>query len=238
METNKSRRGGGGVGGGGGGGGQGLGCCTEGGTTNLFSSWLKRPECFLLRHPGCLLVFCQLFRHPPSTDLAHIYSWLSLSGSRLSRITAYLEVEIWSLPKHENLTTGKKSIVKKRKNCSYFPQYFQDISNFKSPVTHIFVKCGCLNYFFLNSANLICRGTDISKYFRESLGIRDNESRLYFTADALPMLNWLATSCNVILRYLFTKTSTIVRVTASAGLPCPGVSLTLVLPSFNCETQL
>ena len=33
--------------------------------------------------------------------------------------------------------------------------------------------------FFLNSANLICRGTDISKYFRESLGIRDNESRLY-----------------------------------------------------------
>ena len=33
--------------------------------------------------------------------------------------------------------------------------------------------------FFLNSANLIYRGTDISKYFRESLGIRDNESLLY-----------------------------------------------------------
>ena len=27
----------------------------------------------------------------------------------------------------------------------------------------------------LNSANLICRSTDISKYFRESLGIRDND---------------------------------------------------------------
>ena len=27
---------------------------------------------------------------------------------------------------------------------------------------------------------MICRGTDISKYFRESLGIRDNESRLYW----------------------------------------------------------
>ena len=36
-----------------------------------------------------------------------------------------------------------------------------------------------MNYFFLNSANLICRGTDISKYFGESHGIRDNESRLY-----------------------------------------------------------
>ena len=32
---------------------------------------------------------------------------------------------------------------------------------------------------FLTSANLICRGTDISEYFRESLGIRDNENRLY-----------------------------------------------------------
>ena len=33
--------------------------------------------------------------------------------------------------------------------------------------------------FLLNSANLICRGTDISKCLGESLGLRDNESRLY-----------------------------------------------------------
>ena len=33
--------------------------------------------------------------------------------------------------------------------------------------------------FFLTSANLICQGTDILKYFRESLGIWDNDSRLY-----------------------------------------------------------
>ena len=32
---------------------------------------------------------------------------------------------------------------------------------------------------FLSSANLICRSTDISKCFIESLGVRDNESRLY-----------------------------------------------------------
>ena len=94
-------------------------------------------------------------------------------------------MKIWSLPKHENLTTGKKYCGKEEKlllrsNFSSFPQYFQYISNFKSPVTHIFVKCGCSGYFFLNSANLICRGTDISKYFRDFLGIRDNESRLYF----------------------------------------------------------
>ena len=34
-------------------------------------------------------------------------------------------------------------------------------------------------YFFLNSANLICRGTDNSNYFRESLGLWNNENRLY-----------------------------------------------------------
>ena len=47
-----------------------------------------------------------------------IYSLLSLSRTRLSLITAYLEVKVWSLPKHENLTTGKKNIVEKRRNCS------------------------------------------------------------------------------------------------------------------------
>ena len=35
--------------------------------------------------------------------------------------------------------------------------------------------------FFLNSANLICQDTDILMYFRESLGLRDNESRLYLS---------------------------------------------------------
>ena len=32
---------------------------------------------------------------------------------------------------------------------------------------------------FLSLLTLICRGKDISKYFSESFGIRDNESRLY-----------------------------------------------------------
>ena len=44
-------------------------------------------------------------------------------------------------------------------------------------ITYSFVKCGHSIYFFLNSANLICRGTDISKYFRETLGLLDNKSQ-------------------------------------------------------------
>ena len=84
---------------------------------------------------NCFVIICSL------------YSWLSLSRPRLSRITAYLEVKIWSLPIHENLTTDGKYCRKEEKlllrsNFSSFPQYFQYISNFKSPVTYQFVKCG------------------------------------------------------------------------------------------------
>ena len=38
---------------------------------------------------------------------------------------------------------------------------------------------GCSIGIFLNSANLICRSTDISKCFKGSLRLPDNESRLY-----------------------------------------------------------
>ena len=41
------------------------------------------------------------------------------------------------------------------------------------------MKIWLFDYFFHKPANLICRGTDISKYFREYIGLRVNESRLY-----------------------------------------------------------
>ena len=41
------------------------------------------------------------------------------------------------------------------------------------------MKFGCLIGIFLKSAHLICRSTDISKCFKGSLRLRDNESRLY-----------------------------------------------------------
>ena len=46
-------------------------------------------------------------------------------------------------------------------------------------MTYSLVNCGCSIYFFLYSANLICLCTDILKYFRKSLGLRDNKSRMY-----------------------------------------------------------
>ena len=62
---------------------------------------------------------------------------------------------------------------------------FSTIFSIHSRISRVQLHIHLLNaavrfiFEFLNSAILICRGTDISKYLRESLGIRDNESRLY-----------------------------------------------------------
>ena len=84
----------------------------------------------------------------------------------------------------QNLRTGNKMLWKRgeiapKEQFLLFSQYFQYISKFRSQITYSFVKCGCNCSNFFNSANLTCRGLDISKYFREFLGLRDNESRLY-----------------------------------------------------------
>ena len=78
-----------------------------------------------------------------------------------------------------------------------------------SEITYTLVKCGCSIYFFLNSAILICRGTDISKYLRKSLGIRDNESGLYSSShdwansiDWPNKQNWLNTAKDAFLSVL------------------------------------
>ena len=76
---------------------------------------------------------------------------------------------------------GKEEKLLLRSNFSSFPLYFQylKLKYICSPITYLFMKCGCSIYYFFNSANLICRGTDISKYLKESLGLPDQESRLF-----------------------------------------------------------
>ena len=80
-----------------------------------------------------------------------------------------------------NLTSGNK-ILSIRGNFSPFPQYFQYTFLSKGVlITYSLVKFSCAICIFLNPENLICRTTDISRCFRGSLQLRDNESRLYFT---------------------------------------------------------
>ena len=55
-------------------------------------------------------------------------------------------------------------------------------------------------FFFLNSANLICRSMDISKYFRESLGLRENESRLYLQEASLSQFIFLSSEKEITIK--------------------------------------
>ena len=101
----------------------------------------RTRSCFTCKRDNShFLCYLKILSIMPLGDFFFLYSWLSLSRPRLSRITAYLEVKIWSLPIHENLTTDGKYCRKEEKlllrsNFSSFPQYFQYISNFKSPIT-------------------------------------------------------------------------------------------------------
>ena len=82
------------------------------------------------------------------------------------------------------MTTGNKMMWKRgeiapKEQFLLFSTLFYTciyISNFRSQITHSFVKCGCSIYSFPHSLN-----SDMSRYgyLSESLGIRDNESRLY-----------------------------------------------------------
>ena len=56
------------------------------------------------------------------------------------------------------------------------------------------MTCSCVKFgfsigIFLNTAHLICRSTDISKCFRGSLRLRDNESRLYLNITRITINN-------------------------------------------------
>ena len=95
-----------------------------------------------------------------------------------------------------------------RSNFSSFPHYYIYIFLTSGVKLHIHLLNVVVQFIvFLTLSTLICRSTDISKCFSESLGIRDNRSRLYL--------------------FFFTYFKTVVSITALAetvlygrGLPC------------------
>ena len=108
----------------------------------------------------------------------NMYSRLSLSQPRLSRITDHLEVKIWSLVKHENLTTGNKILWKREEIATLFHNIF-NISlisgvKFNSHLWNVVVR-----FIFSSILQIWYVEVDISKYFRKSLRLWDNESWLY-----------------------------------------------------------
>ena len=76
-----------------------------------------------------------------------------------------------------------------------------NISSQRSQINCSFVKFGCSFGIFLNSAHLLCRSTDISKCFRGSLRLRDNESRLYLCFRSLNRPYPVTANCKTFLRF-------------------------------------
>ena len=79
------------------------------------------------------------------------------------------------------MTTGNKIMWKRgESNFSSFPHYFIHIFLTFGVKLHIHLLNVVVQFIiFLTLSTLICRCTDISKCFSKSLGVRDNESRLY-----------------------------------------------------------
>ena len=118
-------------------------------------------------------------------DIIEIQSTLVISTSLISNNR---------LPRSENLVpvlTWKcknryQNIVEKS-NFSSFTTIFSTYLLSSGVKLHIHLLNVVVRFIvFLNSANLICRGSDISKYSRKSLGLRDNESRLYQDGPEMP----------------------------------------------------
>ena len=97
-----------------------------------------------------------------------MYNRLSLSRPRLSRITAYFEVKIWSLFKHEYLATGNKKYFGKeeklllRSNFSSFPHIFS-ISQTSGVKLHIIFEMWQFNLFFFSILQICYVGVRISQ---------------------------------------------------------------------------
>ena len=100
-----------------------------------------------------------------------------ISNNRLSRSEILVPFLTWKSNNRE------QNIVEKRRNCSLgaISPLFHNIFNMSSGVKlHIHLLNVVVRFIvFLTSSALIFRGTDISKCFRESLGIRDNVSTVF-----------------------------------------------------------
>ena len=104
--------------------------------------------------------------------------WLLLSRTRLLQITAYLEVKILSQLKHENLTTDKKILCKRGEISLLFHNIF-NISLISRVQLHINLFNAAVWIIFSSVMQIWYVEVLISRSFTESLGIRDNVSRLY-----------------------------------------------------------
>ena len=112
-------------------------------------------------------------------QLTLVFSTSLISNNRLSQSENLVPI-LTEIYQQATKYCGKEEKLLLRSNFSSFPQYFQYISNLGVKLHIHSVKGGCSTNCFPQF-----RKSDMSKYrylevFIESLGFRDNESRLYY----------------------------------------------------------
>ena len=108
--------------------------------------------------------------------------YLELAYFELPLISKWKSCPCFNMKLWQQVTKqcGKEEKLLLRSNFSSFPHYFIDIFLTSGVKLHIHLLNVVVQFIvFLTLSTLICRSTDISKCFSESLGIRDNGSRLY-----------------------------------------------------------
>ena len=104
--------------------------------------------------------------------------------SRYNRITAYLEVKIWSLPKHENLTTGKKYCGKEEKLLLISPLFHNIFSISLTSRVQLHI---CL----LNVVNWIIFSSILQIWYVEvRISRSSSESPLEFEITRVDYMSW------------------------------------------------
>ena len=90
----------------------------------------------------------------------------------------YLEMKIWSLFVHENLTTGNKIFWKKTWEIATEEQFLLLSTILQESITYSF-EMWLFELFFSSLLQVWFIDVRISRGIPESLGLRDNESRLF-----------------------------------------------------------
>ena len=107
-----------------------------------------------------------------------VTSTSDISNNRLFRSENLVPVLTLKSNKRLRKYCGKEEKLLIRSNFSSFLQYFQYISNFRCQFTYTFVKYGCSIFFSVLQIRYV--EVRISRSISESLGLRDNESRLIY----------------------------------------------------------
>ena len=118
-----------------------------------------------------------------------IFAYHSIKILTNRYLTTSLALNNWALVPilTQRCTNRHQNIVEKRRNCSLgaisplFHNIFNISLTWESNYIFLLLKAVIRLIVFLSSAYLICRSMDISKCFIESLGFRNNESRLYLS---------------------------------------------------------